>query len=168
MKKRARKSQEQQMGEQQLQEQEREQVAFCWRAGWNPVAMTLPLDPSAFWPLATCEMPRMLGTATARSVLPLPRTPTSPTPHSSRCPCPTLSTSCRRRVLFLVCQHRSRRFVLALSLAHHDCSENLRLNPGPGTPSLAKSAAGPVSRTNPKIKRVKEKDRRPVMTRKWP
>lgn len=100
MKKRARKSQEQRMGEQQLQKQEREQVAFCWRAGWNPVAMTLPLDPSAFWPLATCEMPRMLGTATARSVLPLPQDPNFPFPTSnSTCPCPTLSgnilsTSC--------------------------------------------------------------------------
>lgn len=86
------------MGEQQLQEQEREQVAFCWRAGWNPVAMTLPLDPSAFWPLATCEMPRMLGTATARSVLPPPQDPNFPYPTFVSLPLSNtlniLSTSC--------------------------------------------------------------------------
>lgn len=80
--------------------------------------MTLPLDPSAFWPLATCEMPRMLGTATtARSVLPLPQDPNFPYPTFDTLPLSNtliiLSTSC-----VVSCPSTSRRFVFfAVSFA---------------------------------------------------
>lgn len=97
--------------------QEREQVAFCWAAGWNPVAMTLPLDPSAFWPLATCEMPRMLGTATPRSVLPLPQNPNFPYPTFDTLPLSStliiLPTSC-----VVSCPSTSRRFFFCCLVCH--------------------------------------------------